>query len=225
MKELLTQSRLFSGLNEDDLAEIAQIAQSRTARAGEVLFFDGDPAEALFVVGTGKVKVFKLSPDGREQILLIAREGETFAEAAMFAGGKYPASAQALESSELVVIPRGPFTQLIKNKPQLALSLIARLATLLRHLASLVEGLSLNDVTTRLARYLLSQIEDPDSDQPVEIVLADQKAVLASHLGTIPETFSRSLARLVKADVLKVDGRQLTIKNIPELRRIAAGDV
>ncbi len=218
MREVLKASQLFSQLDDRSLDEVTEATTIKKVSKGEMLFYEGDNAHAFFVVGSGKVKVFKLSPDGKEQILLIAGPGDTFAEAALFAGGRFPASAQALEDSELLVVHRSRFMALLQRNPNLALNLIGRLSELLRKLAALVEGLSLTDVTTRLAHYLVSMVQEVADESSPTVTLPDKKSVLASQLGTVPETLSRSLAKLSKDGIIRVNGSQIHILDIKGLR-------
>lgn len=223
MRQYLKQSQLFAQLDDKSLDEVAAAASLKHAAKNELIFYQGDIAHAFFVVAAGKVKVFKMSPDGKEQILLIANAGDSFAEAALFSGGRFPASAQALEDSELIVISRERFVALIEKNPDIAVNLIARLAGLLRKMTSLVEELSLTDVTTRLAHYLADQVE-PSHSGPVTIQLEEKKGVLAAQLGTIPETLSRSFARLVKEKMIAMDGPEIRILDIDRMRELAGMD-
>jgi CRP/FNR family transcriptional regulator len=221
MREILKISQLFSQLDDRSLDEITSATTLKTVARDELIFYEGDAAHAFFVVGTGKVKVFKLSPDGKEQILMIAVPGDTFAEAALFAGGKYPASAQALEDTELLVVHRDKFVSLLGRNPHLALNLIARLSELLRKLTTLVEGLSLSDVTSRLAYYLVEAAGQAEHTGELIITLPEKKSVLASQLGTIPETLSRSLAKLSRDGIIRVDGARIHVLDMGRLIAIA----
>ncbi len=218
MRQILKISELFSQLDDKALDEIASAAVTRKSSRGEMLFHEGDPAHSFFIVGAGKVKVFKLSPEGKEQILMIAQQGDSIAEAALFAGGAFPASAQTMENSELLAINREKFVGLLGRNPDLAVNLIARLSGLLRQMTRLVEGLSLTDVTTRLAHFLSSQRDPETGEQLTNITLSEKKTILASQLGTIPETLSRSLAKLVRDRVIAVDGPRITILDIAALQ-------
>jgi len=225
VRALLKMSQLFAGLDDASLAEVETATSLRRAVKGEILFSEGDPAASFFVVGEGKVKVFKLSPDGKEQILMIAKPGDTFAEAAIFNDGRYPADAEAIEDTELLVVNRDRFIALLGRNPNLAFSLIARLCALLRKMATLVEGLALTDVTTRIAHYLARQADRVLKKQPdraganaVTVTLPEKKAVLAAQLGTIPETLSRSLAKLTREGIIEVDGPRIHIKDLSRLR-------
>jgi len=218
VRQILKISELFSQLDDNALDEIASAAVIRKVARGEMLFHEGDPAHSFFIVDSGKIKVFKLSPEGKEQILMIAQTGDSVAEAALFSGGAFPASAQSMENTELLAINREKFVSLLGRNPDLAVNLIARLSGLLRQMTRLVEGLSLTDVTTRLAHYLNSQRNTDTGNQPTEITLSEKKTTLASQLGTIPETLSRSLAKLVREEIIAVNGPRITILNVGALR-------
>jgi CRP/FNR family transcriptional regulator len=223
-KSHLKKCYLFAELPDKLLDQIASAASLVSAPKDDLLFSDGELAHSFFVVGTGRVKVFKLSEGGKEQILMIANPGDSFAEAAMFAGGRFPASAQALVESELIAISREKFVALVKASPELSLTLIARLSQLLRKLTGLVEELSLSDVTTRLAHHLCGMTDSKTGKVLRKITLFEKKTTLASQLGTIPETLSRSLARLTKEGLIKVDGRTIEILDPARLAEIAGGE-
>lgn len=221
MLAILSKSQLFSHLDERSLQEISSAAGMRGVSKSEIIFHEGDIAQAFFIVASGKVKIFKLSPDGKEQILMIVSAGNSFAEAALFSGGRYPASAQALDDSELIVISRDKFVRLLGKNPDLAVNLIARLSELLRKMTSLVEELSLTDVTTRLAHRIVSMVQDKETRSRPIVTLVEKKTVLASQLGTIPETLSRSFARLSKEKVIAIDGARIEILDLKKLRELA----
>lgn len=222
MKDIVRTAQLFSAIDDASAEAIASASHLVRYDRGRVIFHENDPVAAFYIVNRGKVKLFKLSPDGKEQILMIARPGDTFAEAALFAGGRYPASAEALEDSEVLAIQRDQFTTLLRRDPNLALNLIARLSQLLRKLTLLVEGLSLSDVTARVARRLVQQIKDQNQALP-EVTLSEKKVIVAAELGTIPETLSRSLAKLTKEGIIEVDGSQIRVLDPVRLREIAQG--
>jgi CRP-like cAMP-binding protein len=221
LRRTLRSTQLFATLDESLLEEIGSATRIKNVSPNELLFYEGDPAEAFYIVSQGRVRVYKTSAEGKEQILMIANEGESFGEAAVFAGGKFPASAQALTESEVVVVDRARFAGLIGKNPDLAMNLVARLSELLRKLTRLVEELSLTDVTTRLAHYLADQLKDDSADQELIIHLTEKKSTLASQLGTIPETLSRSLAKLSKEKVIAVDGSDIRVISAARLRELA----
>ncbi len=222
MVKPLSESVLFSGLDADDMRLVEQAALRVTVDRGAFLFFQNDPADRFYVVLSGKVKIFKSSPDGKEQILLMAGPGDSFGEAALFATKTYPASAEVVESGDLVYFTFKQFMALINESPTVAVNMIARLSMLLHHLTRLVERLSLEDVVTRLAEYILDLLPD-DAKAGQTIMLDEKKMVLASILGTIPETLSRAFAGLTKTGVISIDGQNIIVRDRDGLAKIAAG--
>jgi CRP/FNR family transcriptional regulator len=211
---------LFNGLAEEQLQELATIVVEREFRRGQTIFLEGEEGNGFYVVNTGKVKIFKLSPDGKEQIIHIFGSGEPFAEVPVFAGQRFPASAETLEDSRLFFFPRAGFLELIRRHPSLALNMLAVLSKRLRQLAALVEDLSLKEVPARLAAYLLYQSEH--REEP-EFALDIPKGLLASLLGTIPETLSRILAKMVKEGLIESTGPRIKIMDRAGLQELAAG--
>ncbi len=211
--QALRKTPLFANLSPGDLDRIGRIVSLRRVAKREAVFRDGDTAEGFFVVASGSVKVFKLSEDGKEQVLHILEAGHSFAEATLFEGGAYPASAEALADSELLFLPKKAFVELLENNPKMALRMLGSLAKWLRRMTDLVENLALRDVEARLVLYLAEGMRQRG------IVLADGaefdlpvgKNVLASRLGTVPETFSRTLKKLQEQGIIQVQGKRIRI--------------
>jgi CRP/FNR family transcriptional regulator, dissimilatory nitrate respiration regulator len=212
---------LFSGLDEAQLQDLAMIVIDQIFRRGQTIFLEGEEGTGFYVVISGKVKVYKLSPDGKEQILHIFGPGEPFAEVPVFAGQRFPANAEALEESRLFFFPREAFLELIRRHPSLALNMLAVMSRRLRQLAGLVEDLSLKEVPARLAAYLLYQSDRREGT--VEFELDIPKGQLASLLGTIPETLSRMLAKMVKEGLIESSGPRIKILQRAGLQELAAG--
>ncbi len=211
---------LFSGLPEDQLRELATIVGVKSYRRGQLIFQEGEEGRGFYVVKSGRVKIYKLSPDGKEQILHIFGPGEPFAEVPVFAGQRYPANAEALEDCRLWFFPRAGFVELIRRHPSLALNMLAMLSLRLRQLVKLVEDLSLKEVPARLAAYLLYTAEEKGTGQ---FDLDIPKSQLANLLGTTPETLSRLLAKLVKEAYIESSGPRIIIKDKLGLQALAAG--
>jgi len=211
---------LFKGLTEDQVQELASIVVDKPYRRGQIIFREGDEGRGFYVVGSGRIKIYKLSPDGKEQILHIFGPGEPFAEVPVFAGQCYPANAEALEDSRLLFFPRASFIDLIRRHPSLALNMLAILSRRLRQLAALVEDLSLKEVPARLAAYLLYTAEQKGA---LEFALDIPKTQLANLLGTTPETLSRLLARLVKEGFIESAGPRIRLLHKAGLQALAAG--
>jgi CRP-like cAMP-binding protein len=225
ISDILRRCALFSGMDKTDLGALARIAIARNYTKGAMIMMEGDRASGFYVVTSGKVKIFKISPEGKEQILNIAGPGETFAEAAVFSGTDYPASANALGQATVLYFPRAGFERLIKKHPHLALNMIGRMSILLRKLNQLVEELSLKEVSARVAKYLLDRAAQADKTgrEPPELKLEISKHQLAARLGTISETLSRTLAKLKSAGIIHVRGNSIAILDKERLSSVAAG--
>jgi len=212
--------QLFSYLGASDLTRLAGIAEQRRYRKGEAIFSEGDDAGYFLVLLKGQVKIFKLAPDGREQILRVVRAGESFGEAAALSGVSFPAGAEAMAPSLAARLPAAAFREVLAESPQLALNLIVAMSELLRGFAALVDAVSLRDVSARLAKYLLDQSARSGEDT---FRLELRKRALASRLGTVPETLSRSLRRLREHHVIAESGDRIRILDHRALSRVAAG--
>ena len=227
LADSLKHVMLFTSLDDAARKSIAAFATERKVPAGHLLFREGDTADGFYVVLDGRVKVYKLSPDGRQQILHVFGPGQAFAEAAMFGGETFPAFAEALAESRLAFFPRDRFLRGLGDNPALAAGLIASLARLCRQLTTLVEQIALNDVAGRLARYLtdLARRKGIEVKKGAEVRLDLPKGELARHLGTAPETLSRALARLAAAGLIDIDARLVTVRNARALEAVAGGQV
>src|SRR5512137_1159950 len=212
--ELLTtlrKSLLFSGLEEEYLKEVAAIAVRRTFSKGESLFAEGETATGFFLLATGSIKLCKVSPDGKEKVLHFVHPSETFAEAAFFGDGKYPAEARALEKGDALFFPREAFMGLLERNPRFSLNMIISLSLLLRRFARQIEELSFAEVPARLAAYLIetSAKKSTSFQGKTYLDLDMKKGELASSLGTVSETLSRTFKKLREEAVLDVDGSRV----------------
>ena len=214
--ELLAQSLLFSGLPEDQLRKVAEIAISKRYAKGAAIFFEGEPGIGFYMVASGKVKIFKTSFDGREQILHIFGAGEPFGEVPVFHGNPFPANAEALSDCEVLFFPRPEFVGLIHAHPSLALNMLAVLALRLRRFATQVENLSLKEVPGRLASYLQYLMEEQQRQD--QVVLDIPKGQLASLLGTSSETLSRIFNKMSDEGLIRVEGKAIAILDSERLR-------
>ena len=208
---------MFAGVTEDDLDELLRVARSRDGEKGELLFNEGDPANGFYVLASGKIKIYKLSPEGKERILHIVHPVATFAEAAIFADGLYPAYAEPLEKSSLIFFPKKEFLALLQDQGRIAINMIAGLSRFLRQFATQVEELTFKDVPARLARYLL----DLTGATGGEVTLPISKSQLASNLGTVSETLSRTLRKLSDDDMIRVQGKTIEILDGDRLAALA----
>jgi CRP/FNR family transcriptional regulator, dissimilatory nitrate respiration regulator len=220
---LLKNVPLFSGMTDNDLSRLASIARVHKAPRRETLFNEGSPADGFYVVKAGRVKLFKLSSEGKEQILRLVGPGETFAEAAVFSGDTFPAYAETLADAELLFFPRSAFVRLIESNPRLALNMLSTLSNLLRRFSLLVEELSLKEISSRLARYLvrLADLQGVGKQPKPQVTLEIGKAQLASRLGTVAETISRTFKRFKDNRWITVRGSRITLLDPDALKREA----
>jgi len=214
--ELLANSLLFGGLPAEQLREIAAIGVDKKYGKGVSIFFEGDPGTGFYMVASGKVKVFKMSFDGKEQILHILGPGEPFGEVPVFHGNPFPANAETLTEAEALFFPRTEFVKLVSKNPSLALNMLAVLALRLRRFASQIENLTLKEVPGRLASYLLYlREEQPGQDK---VVLDVPKGQLANLLGTSSETLSRIFAKMTEEGLIKVEGKTIHLLDTKRLK-------
>lgn len=219
--EFLRKTRLCSGLNSTELERLAEISRLYRLNKGEMLFFEGDEANGFYILLDGRVKVYKASPDGKEQILHQIKPGQIFAEVAIFQGGRFPANCAASENSVVALFPKRDFINLIEDSPQISLKIIASMAGFLREFTEMVENLSLKEVPARIAGHLLMLAEKAHTD----IVILDMsKAELAKKLGTLSETLSRGFRKLSDLNTIEVDKNQIKIRDKKRLESIAHGE-
>ena len=212
---------LFEGLPKGQQQDIAAIAIDKTFQRGQTVFTEGQPADGFYVVLTGRVKIFKLSSEGKEQILHLFGPGEPFGEVPVFEGRRFPANAATLEDSRMCFIPRQAFVDLIKSNPSLAINMLAVLSRRLRRFTDLVEDLSLKEVPGRLAAHLLYLSQGAEGAQEVKLDIP--KNLLAAMLGTIPETLSRILSRMSQQGLIQIDGPRIRITDRRGLQELAEG--
>jgi CRP-like cAMP-binding protein len=204
---ILTTTQLFGGLTGDQLVQIESIAREKHCKKGETIFMDGDDGNGFYIVADGMVKIFKVSAEGKEQILHIYGPGNPIGEVPVFAGQHFPANAEAVEKSRLLFFPRQDFINLITGNPSLALNMLALLSMRLRQFTVQIENLSLNEVPGRLASYLIYLADEQQSKDKVTLPIS--KGQLASLLGTIPETLSRIFNKMTAQGIIDVKGSDI----------------
>lgn len=209
----LRGSQLFSGVPSEDLDEIASFVIHKQLDKGEYLFVEGTASEGCYVVQRGAVSVHRVSPTGKEQVIAIFYPGQSFAEASMASDGGYPASARAIEPTTILLIPKRDFLALLRRRPELALKMLGSMSQHLRVLVGLLDDLTLKDVEGRLLNWLLKRCPRPLTTAPVTFQLDRTKRVLASEIGTVSETLSRTLAKLRTQKLVRVAGKSITIVN------------
>ncbi len=217
--DIINKTPAFNGLSEDQLEEIRSIAVDRRFDKGELIFSEGDRGIGFYVVVDGQVKIFKLSPEGKEQILHIFGPGDPVGEVAVFAGRSFPANAEAITAARLLFFPRSAFHDLISANPSLAMKMLAVLSMRLRRFTIQIENLSLKEVPGRLASYLIVLSEEQHDEGSVTLPIS--KGQLASLLGTIPETLSRIFAKMSAQNLIAVRGRRIRLLDRPGLEDVS----
>jgi CRP/FNR family transcriptional regulator len=214
----LRDCQLFAGVAEEDLERIASFVVTRHLERSEYLFREGDRAEGFYVVQSGAINVHRMSAAGKEQVICVFHPGQSFAEAAIASQEGYPASARAIESSTVVVVPKADFTELLRKRPELALRMLGSMSQHLRTVVTLVDDLRLKDVETRLANWLLKRCPRPF--KPTVVNLDRTKRVLAAELGAASETLSRTFAKFRTEKLIKVAGKAISVPQPMELERL-----
>lgn len=225
VESLLRQLPIFAELDPSVLLRLTERCVTRTLAAGTVLFTAGEECRGLYIVESGRVRIYRLSPEGREQVLHIEGPGRAVAELPLFDGGPYPASAVTVEESRLVFLPRADFEHLYRTNPDAAHAIIRGLGKRLRHLVHVTETLAFRDVAARLALLLAGYGERAGVRTPegVELTLGRTQEELALEIGAARESVSRALKQLQKKGlVTALDRDRLLIPDLARLRMLAA---
>jgi CRP-like cAMP-binding protein len=221
----LRSCQIFNGLPSPDLEKIAAITVVKPLEKGQYLFHQGDSASGFYIIQTGSVNVHRVTAAGKEQVIHVFRPGESFAEAALASEKGYPADARAVESSQVLLVQKAGFLDLLRRQPELALRMLASMSGHLRVLVGQLEDLTAKDVETRLANWLIKRCADPLSEKPAAIQLTMTKRVLAAELGTVSETFSRTLAKFRQQKLVSAKGKTLIILSPARLTALLRGNL
>jgi CRP/FNR family transcriptional regulator len=220
----LSRCPLFDRLPSAQLAQLATACRSMKRRKDETVVREGDPCDGFFVVTDGLVRVFKIAPDGRERTLHIVRPPHSFAEAALFHTGGYPAFASAMEDSRLILIPREPFLRMLREQPESSVRMFESLSMWMHRLLDQLETETFLNARAKLASYLLRELRRRPAESGVRrIKLSQPKKEIASQLGMAPETFSRAQADLEASGVIRVSARTIEVVDSAALETIILG--
>ncbi|HEU19079.1 MAG TPA: Crp/Fnr family transcriptional regulator [Deltaproteobacteria bacterium] len=206
---VLSRSQLFGGLSDEHLKEIGNVSIEKRADKGEIIFFDGEEGNGFYLVVEGVVRVYKMSLEGKEQILHIVKAGETVGAVPVFSGKSFPANAQAITESLLLFFPKEKFISLITGNPSLTMNILAILSMRLREFTVQIENLSLKELPGRLAAYLLYQSQVQGGGD--HITLDISKSQISNILGTRPESLSRVLGAIRERRLIEVDGPNIRL--------------
>lgn len=218
MKDTLKNSHLFAHLAENQLERVAHNARRVNLAEGESLFEQGDSADRFYLLRSGQIKLFRLSPAGNEKVIEIVMPGSTFAEALMFLERPhYPVGAQALTAAEVISIDAKDFTEMLKGSVETCFMLLGDMSQRMRGLLREIDELSLHSATCRVAAYLVQQA--PAERETFELPIAKQ--VLASRLSVKPETLSRIIKNLSERGIISIKNSRVLIHDRDALQEAA----
>lgn len=222
-REIISQLHFFSELSEAQIEQILKIAKVRKFSKNEILFREGDSYKGFYILTSGLIKIYNYSKDGRESVVHIVKPKNVFADVSMFDGSCYPVYADALEQSEVLFIPKEGFLELIKGSSEVSLKILAGYAKRMKSLVEQIEDLNTKEVINRLSKYLVKEIKKSGTENLAEpfIKLSAPKSTVASFIGTITETFSRSLHKLQRDRVIRVKGKKIFIEDFEKLKKLA----
>lgn len=206
----------FASVPSERLAALAEHARRRTFESQHLLFLAGEPSAGLWIIESGRVKVYKMTPEGREHVLHLLGPGDSFNDIPALDDSPNAASAMTISDATIWCLPTSALRKALETDHDLALGVIDALTTRIRRLVVQIEDLALRSVTARLARFLLEQAETPNLRHP-----AVTRAIIATHLATTPETVSRALGTLEEMGAIAFDRHRITIRRPDLLREIA----
>lgn len=214
---------LFSELSILQLRSLTSVSKLKHFSRHTILFREGDFYTGFYVLLKGIIKVYKINSMGKESVVHIVRPFGAFADIPLFEGGNYPAYAEAIEDSLALFIPKDSFLDLISKEPEISLKMLAGFAKRLKALVNQLEDISSKEVPNRLAKYLLQRINASGTEDLPEpfIKLAVPKSTIASYLGTITETLSRTLRRFQNENIIRVIGKKIFVVDMKKLRQLA----
>jgi CRP/FNR family transcriptional regulator len=218
---VLAELPLLNQLTDDQRSAVIAAGYEKSLERGEVLFHEGEPSEALFAVVSGQLKLVRYSPRGRELLIHLVNPGQTFAEAALFAAGTYPATAEVTQACRLWCLPRAALLELLRATPELGLAMLGSISLWTRKIVSKLELHTQRRVEERLAIYLLSRAGPRQLEAGDRIELAEPRNLIAAQCGTAPEVLSRTFKRLEEDGVLEAAPHHVTINDPRKLAALA----
>ncbi len=217
----LRRVELFAELDRQQFARIQKSVRFGRLDKGEQLYRQGEPAHSFYVLRSGKIKLFRVSPDGHEKVVDLVRPGKSFAETTLFADSVplHATYADALEPSELLCIDQRVFKSVLEESPSTCLRVMRAMSRQLHRHLDEIDRLTLHDAIHRLVCFLLEQDTEGCPHSP-HICLGAPKQVIASRLSIKPETLSRMLQRLERLGLIGVNGQTLELRDLPGLRAL-----
>lgn len=218
---ILRHLPLVQMLSDEDRGRVFSSGHQHTLAKGEILFHEGDPAESLCVVVSGRMKLVRYSPRGKELLLHLVPAGASFAEAALFGSGGYPATAEAVEASVVWCLPRAQLVKILRDHPEIGMAMIGSVSAWTRTLAGKLEMLTQRRVEERLALFLMSRAGRRDVEPGEVIELGQPKHLVAAECGTGPEVLSRTFKRLEEDGIIETGASSVTVLDPERLADLA----
>lgn len=224
--QALSRVAYFSECDADALAEVAEAARMRRMRAGDLLVAEGEPCKGLYVILEGLAKVVKVSPEGREQVLLILGPGRTFNDVPVFDGGSNPANVEAMEDGSVAIIPSAAMLALMRRRPVIADAAVRVLASRLRNMTLMVESLAFRNVTARVAKVIrdCAAGEQPLTEGIPHACAHITQQELAALTGSVREVVQRALKTLENAGAIRLGRARVEVLDGAILEDWAGGD-
>ena len=224
IEQILATLPLFSEFSENELNEVADSSTIKLYKKHDFIFAEGEAYHGFYIVLEGRIKVYKLSPDGKEAIVHLVKPFDPFAEVALFENlTTYPVNAQTIEDSLLIYISKDGFLKFLNTHPQINFKIISGFTKKMRELTNRLESLTLNEVSSRLAHYLLEEYKNaPLTEKNLpSVTITISKSDLAVYLGTALETLSRTLKKFQDDGLIVVKGKNVIIKDFKRLQKLS----
>jgi len=205
-------------------SRLESAARERVFHRTEVLFSEGEPAGSVFAVKSGRIKLVRYTPRGKELLLHLVGPGESFAEAAVFGEGTYPATAVAVERTVVWTWPRQVLLDLAREEPELALGMIGAVSQWTRHLVSKLVLLTQRRVEERLALFLIARAGRRELHAGDTVELPEARHLVAAQCGTAPEVLSRTFRRFEEEGLIRAEGHTIVVLDPTRLATLAAGE-
>ncbi len=223
LQDFLGEIPLFAGLGPTERRSVADACQRIVLARGERLYSEGDPCESFFIVESGRIRVFREAPGGRSQVVHQMGPRQSFAEAAVFGGGRFPASAEAAEASVVIAVAKEPFLRELRRTPAVAERIIASLSMWIHRLLDRVEELTRGSAASRLAHFVV-RLPAHGSKEGLRIRFPLPKREVAAQLNIAPETLSRVLHDWKESGIVELRGREIEVRDLARLEQVAGLD-